>query len=70
MTMEEKELNKVVSQVSQDLPAAELDPIRAITDAVEKPRSRGILTVEKASESVDIALEEPDPEDLYYGLIC
>ena len=48
----------------------EIDPIQAITDAVEKPRSRGILTVEKASESVDIALEEPDPEDLYYGLIC
>ena len=48
----------------------EIDPIQAIADAVEKPRSRGILTVEKASESVDIALEEPDPEDLYYGLIC
>ena len=48
----------------------EIDPIQAITDAVEKPRSRGLLTVEKASESVDIALEEPDPEDLYYGLIC
>ncbi len=48
----------------------EIDPISAITDAVEKPQHKGILTYERASESVDIALEEPDPEDLYYGLIC
>lgn len=48
----------------------EIDPIRAITEAVEKPQHKSILTYERASESVDIALEEPDPEDLYYGLIC
>lgn len=48
----------------------EIDPIQAITDAVEKPQHKGLLTYERASESVDIALEEPDPEDLYYGLIC
>ena len=48
----------------------EIDPISAITDAVEKPKRRGILTVETASKSVDIALEEPDPEDLYHGMIC
>lgn len=48
----------------------EIDPIRAITEAVEKPQHKSILTYEKASESVDIALEEPDAEDLYYGLIC
>ena len=48
----------------------EIDPIRAITDAVEKPKSKGVLTVETASETVDIALMEPDPVDLYYGLIC
>lgn len=48
----------------------EIDPIRAITEAVEKPQHKSILTVETAAESVNIALEEPDPVDLYYGLVC
>lgn len=68
--MDDKELYNVESQIQEGLPAGEIDPIRAITDAVEKPQHKGILTVETAAESVNIALGEPDPVDLYYGLIC
>lgn len=68
--MDQKELYNVESQIQEGLPAGEIDPIRAITDAVEKSQHKGILTYETAAESVDIALKEPDPEDLYYGLVC
>lgn len=70
--MEDQELNKVVPQVSEDLPAEE-NPVADILEEVEKakraPKVAGILTIKSANDWIEDAAKRPDPKLYFHGLI-
>lgn len=70
--MEDQELNKVVPQVTEDLPAEE-NPVADILEEVEKakraPKVAGILTIKSANDWIEDAAKRPDPKLYFHGLI-
>ncbi len=70
--MEDQELNKVVPQVPEDLPAEE-NPVADILEEVEKakraPKVAGILTIKSANDWIEDAAKRPDPKLYFHGLI-
>ena len=70
--MEDQELNKVVPQVLEDLPAEE-NPVEGIIEEVEKakraPKVAGILTIKSANDWIEDAAKRPDPKLYFHGLI-
>lgn len=72
-TMEDKELNKVVPQVTEDLPAEE-NPVEGILNEVEKakraPKKAGILSLKPANDWIEDAAKRPDPRFFFHGLIA
>ena len=70
--MEDQELNKVVPQVLEDLPAEE-NPVADILEEVEKakraPKVAGILTIKSANDWIEDAAKRPDPKLYFHGLI-
>ena len=70
--MEDQELNNVVPQVTEDLPAEE-NPVADILEEVEKakraPKVAGILTIKSANDWIEDAAKRPDPKLYFHGLI-
>ena len=70
--MENQELNSVVPQVIEDLPAEE-NPVTDILEEVEKakraPKVAGILTIKSANDWIEDAAKRPDPKLYFHGLI-
>lgn len=70
--MENQELNNVVPQVIEDLPAEE-NPVADILEEVEKakraPKVAGILTIKSANDWIEDAAKRPDPKLYFHGLI-
>lgn len=70
--MENQELNNVVPQVIEDLPAEE-NPVADILEEVEKakraPKKTGVLSIKTANDWIEDAAKRPDPKLYFHGLI-
>jgi RecA-family ATPase len=70
--MEDKELNNVVPQVTEDLPAEE-NPVEGIIEEVEKakraPKHTGVLSIKSANDWIEDAAKRPNPKLYFHGLI-
>ncbi len=70
--MEDQELNNVVPQVTEYLPAEE-NPVADIFEEVEKakrvPKVAGILTIKSANDWIEDAAKRPYPKLYFHGLI-
>ena len=70
--MEDQELNNVVPQVTEDLPAEE-NPVADILEEVEKakraPKKAGVLSIKSANDWIEDAAKRPDPKLYFHGLV-